>query len=62
MNIKNMDLSFSENFHNGKCFDAYNYMGYHKINGVCVFRVWAPNANAVSLVGDFNAWDPTLSL
>ena len=27
-------------------------------DGAYVFRVWAPHAAAVSLVGDFNGWDP----
>jgi len=40
----------------------YQYLGCHAINedSYC-FRVWAPHAAAVSLVGDFNAWDPTAS-
>ena len=37
--------------------DAYEFMGCHKCDGGYVFRVWAPNARAVSLVGDFNGWD-----
>lgn len=46
----------------GKSTTAYKYMGAHKaINedgdeGV-IFRVWAPNALTVSVVGDFNAWN-----
>jgi len=35
-------------------------MGAHRIdNGMTVFRVWAPHASAVSVVGDFNAWNTT---
>ena len=35
-------------------------MGSHKVPGTdqVVFRVWAPHATAVSVVGDFNDWDP----
>ena len=43
-------------FHQGTNCKAYEYMGAHKENGRYVFRVWAPNADAVYLVGDFNAW------
>ena len=43
-------------FHQGTNYKAYEYMGAHKENGRFVFRVWAPNADAVYLVGDFNAW------
>ncbi len=39
--------------------DAYEFMGCHAVEGGYVFRVWAPNARAVSLVGDFNGWDNT---
>lgn len=46
-------------FHEGKNFKAYQYFGAHRINNgaACVFRVWAPKAKSVSLVGDFNNWD-----
>ncbi|WP_042350213.1 1,4-alpha-glucan branching protein GlgB [Bacillus massiliigorillae] len=48
-------------FHQGKNFEAYNYLGSHLINEDgkvgFVFRVWAPNAAAVSVVGDFNEWN-----
>ncbi|TKC19307.1 1,4-alpha-glucan branching protein GlgB [Robertmurraya kyonggiensis] len=49
-------------FHHGKNFRAYDYLGSHfsEYKEKCgyVFRVWAPNASAVSIVGDFNHWDP----
>ena len=49
-------------FHEGTNAEAYNFMGVHKTTvekkpGM-VCRVWAPNAKAVSVVGDFNEWDP----
>lgn len=44
-------------FHEGSNARAYDYFGAHKTaDGVC-FRVWAPRAKAVSVVGDFNDWD-----
>ena len=48
-------------FHEGTNVKAYEYMGLHKVtvNGKegMACRVWAPNAQAVSLVGPFNDWD-----
>lgn len=48
-------------FASGKAVNAYEFMGAHEqvIDGVSgvVFRVWAPNAVRVSVVGDFNAWN-----
>ncbi|MBR2322166.1 MAG: 1,4-alpha-glucan branching protein GlgB [Clostridia bacterium] len=51
-------------FHQGTNYSAFDFLGAHfalsKENkkGV-VFRVWAPNAKSVSVVGDFNNWDKT---
>ncbi len=49
-------------FRQGTNFAAQKYFGAHLIeqNGQagCVFRVWAPHAQAVSVVGDFNDWIP----
>lgn len=48
-------------FGEGRHWHAYRFMGAHPhrcdgIDGVR-FAVWAPNAERVSVVGDFNAWD-----
>ena len=43
-------------FHQGTNYKAYEYLGVHKENGRYVFRVWAPNADAVYVVGNFNVW------
>lgn len=45
-------------FHNGTNYKAYKFFGNHMIDkDKFAFRVWAPNATAVSVVGDFNSWD-----
>ena len=44
-------------FASGKCADAYSFMGCHKAKKGYVFRVWAPNALNVCVVGSFNNWD-----
>ena len=45
-------------FHDGTNYKAYEFFGVHKIKGnTYAFRVWAPNAEAVSVVGDFNSWN-----
>lgn len=50
-------------FHQGTNYKTYDFLGAHFTrengqNGV-VFRVWAPNAASVSVIGDFNGWDKT---
>ena len=48
-------------FGEGNHYEIYNKLGAHltEIDGVkgVHFAVWAPNAKAVSVVGDFNGWD-----
>mgnify|MGYP003312865936 CR=1 FL=1 len=46
-------------FISGNSFDAYKYLGSHIEKDSVVFRVWAPQALSVSVVGDFNNWDNT---
>lgn len=36
--------------------EAYRWMGCHKTEQGHIFRVWAPNARAVALCGDFTGW------
>jgi 1,4-alpha-glucan branching enzyme len=48
-------------FNNGTHYELYNKMGAHQavIDAVpgTIFRVWAPSAKRVSIVGNFNSWD-----
>lgn len=50
-------------FGEGTNYKIYEKMGAHKatVNGKegTHFAVWAPNAKAVSVIGDFNKWDPS---
>ena len=51
----------AELFNDGENMRAYEYLGAHKAvrkdkQGV-LFRVWAPHAMSVSVVGDFNDWN-----
>ena len=47
-------------FERGSACDAYRFMGCQLYDGGAVFRVWAPAAEAVSVVGDFNDWDKSV--
>ena len=48
-------------FNAGRNYKLYNHFGSHltvigEVSGT-LFRVWAPNAQSVSIIGDFNGWD-----
>ena len=48
-------------FNEGRHWHAYRFLGAHphEVNDIAgvLFAVWAPNAERVSVVGDFNQWD-----
>lgn len=48
-----------DQFHGGTSWNAYKFFGCHKAadGKGYVFRVWAPHAKSVSIVGTFNGWD-----
>lgn len=41
--------------------NGHEYFGFHKTRNGWYYREWAPAANAVYLMGDFNGWDPEKS-
>jgi len=60
--MSNAKSEFIYHFHNGTSTHAWEFMGCHPevrdgVEGF-VFRVWAPNAQSIAVVGDFNFWNP----
>ena len=55
------DYAFLEQYLNGQLPEAYRYFGAHHVkeNGEegYLFRVYAPLAKEIDLIGDFNDWD-----
>ena len=49
-------------FHQGTYYHAYNLLGCHPEGKGAWFRAWAPNARAISVVGDFNSWNANLNV
>ncbi len=58
MQISDFDLHL---FNEGRHRHAYRFLGSHEheVDGVAgiLFALWAPNAERVSVVGNFNSWD-----
>jgi len=47
---------YADSFNEGMEYRAYRYFGCHYTNGGYVFRLWAPSAEKVFVVGSFNGW------
>lgn len=65
-NLHGSDMLPAYLFHQGTNFTAYDYLGCHgkqTENGfIYTFRVWAPNAAAVSINADFTNWEDGLAM
>ena len=46
-------------FYQGQCIRAYQFLGCHRAERGFRFVVWAPNAQAVAVAGEFNGWSHT---
>lgn len=59
MHAATSDISYPKYlFHQGKGTRCYEFLGAHpQADGGFCFRVWAPHAASVAVVGDFNSWD-----
>lgn len=44
-------------FYTGEEFEAYNYLGAHCYEGGAVFRTFAPAAQSISVIGEWNGWE-----
>ncbi len=49
-------MSIIQKFYEGHCIDAYKYFGAHAYENETIFRVYAPNASRIFVLGDFNGW------
>ncbi len=66
VDIREINYQELHQFKLGKNYNAHKVLGSHfyNIGGVegVLFTLWAPNAQYVSVVGDFNGWDPNLDI
>lgn len=46
-------------FYTGKILDVYKYLGCHVTKDGVVFRTFAPAADRITIVGEFNGWQET---
>ncbi len=55
--MKNDIYEKIERFLQGESDNCYDFLGCHKAKDGYIFRVWAPHAKSVRVLGDFNSWD-----
>lgn len=55
-------LEAEKRFLTGENFYVQHFLGVQRESDGYLFRVWAPNAQQVWLVGDFNQWDDSLPM
>ena len=53
-----LDNSEAAEWQKGSFNKSYTKFGAHPTSNGCWFCVWAPNAESISVVGDFNHWTP----
>jgi 1,4-alpha-glucan branching enzyme len=53
-----IDKTTAQAWHDGQLTDSYTALGAHPNRQGTWFAVWAPNADGVAVVGDFNDWSP----
>jgi len=53
--------NFFKLFHSEYSIDAFNYLGSFYTENNTTFRVYAPHATSVSVVGEFNDWNDTIN-
>ncbi|ARA91887.1 MAG: 1,4-alpha-glucan branching protein GlgB [Bacteroidetes bacterium] len=53
-----LDPTDLQRWNDGTFHDSYRKLGAHPNRQGTWFTVWAPHAETVSVVGDFNGWDP----
>ena len=51
-----MNLDKLKSFYDGYGMQSYEIFGAHHENGT-IFRLYAPNAKSVRIIGDFNYWN-----
>ena len=53
---------YADIFNEGMEYRAYRYFGCHIVDGGYAFRVWAPSAEKVFVVGSFNDWSESFPM
>lgn len=57
-----MNIDKINSFHSKYIVDAYEYFGSFFKGESTLFRLYAPHAEKVSVVGDFNSWDDSINI